>query len=188
MSKTLRALLVAVAASLAACQSAPPPLEAALANPGDAGEYRLGSGDKVRVIVFGQEQLSGEFAVDGAGRVAMPLVGEIDAKGLSARELEKRIAQRLSEGYVKDARVSAEVLTFRPFYVIGEVNNPGQFPYASGMTALNAIAMAGGHTYRGRQDYVVITRTIDGKKQERQAPANTPILPDDVVQVPERLF
>ncbi len=188
MSNIFRAMLVAVAATLAACQSAPPPMEAAMANPAGAGEYTLGPGDRVRLVVFGQEQLSGEFAVDGGGQMAVPLIGQVNARGLTARQLEKRIAQQLNEGYVKDASVSAEVLSARPVYVMGEVNNPGKFAYASGTTALNAIAMAGGHTYRGRQDYVIISRNVDGQVLERRAPLNTPLMPDDVVRVPERLF
>ena len=90
--------------------------------------------------------------------------------------------------YVRDARVSAEVITFRPFYIIGEVNNPGQYPYANGMTATTAVAMAGGYTYRGRQDYILVTRGNDPEKIERRAPINTRVLPDDVVRIPERLF
>lgn len=179
---------VLAAAALSACQSATaPPLEPTVAL-ADAGEYRLGPGDSVRVIVFGQEQLSGEFSVDGSGQIALPLIGGVAAKGLSSRQVEERIAQRLSEGYVRDPKVSVEVLTFRPFYIIGEINKPGQYPYASGMSAVTAVAMAGGYTYRAREDYVLITRTIDGEKQERRAPPNTPVLPDDVIRVPERLF
>jgi polysaccharide export outer membrane protein len=118
----------------------------------------------------------------------MPLVGEINAKGKTARQLETAIAQKLNEGYVRDARVSAEVVTFRPFYIIGEVTKPGQYPYVNGMTATTAVAMAGGYTYRGQQDYILITRGTDAEKIERRAPINTQVLPDDVVRIPERFF
>jgi polysaccharide export outer membrane protein len=176
-----------VAVSLAACQNtgSNAPLETQTAS---VGEYQLGAGDEVRVTVFGQEQLSGTFRVDGAGYVAMPLVGEINAKGKTARQLEMAIAQKLNEGYVRDARVSAEVVTFRPFYIIGEVTKPGQYPYVNGMTATTAVAMAGGYTYRGQQDYILITRGTDPEKIERRAPTNTQVLPDDVVRIPERFF
>jgi polysaccharide biosynthesis/export protein len=176
-----------VAVSLAACQNtgSSAPLETQTAS---VGEYKLGAGDEIRVTVFGQEQLSGPLRVDGAGYVAMPLVGEIEAKGKTARELEMAIAQKLNEGYVRDARVSAEVVTFRPFYIIGEVTKPGQYPYVNGMTATTAVAMAGGYTYRGRQDYILVTRGADPEKVERRAPTNTQVLPDDVVRIPERFF
>lgn len=186
--KALRPCVVALAIALTGCAATAPPLETPTTPITAAGEYRLGPGDNVRVIVFGQEQLSGEFSVDGSGRIALPLIGEVEATGNSPRDLEARIAKRLSDGYVRDPKVSVEVLTFRPFYIIGEVNKPGQFPYASGMTALSAVAAAGGYTYRGRQDYVIITRTINGQKVERSAPPQTPIAPDDVIRVPERFF
>ncbi|MFM2044383.1 MAG: hypothetical protein RLY86_2959 [Pseudomonadota bacterium] len=182
-------ILAAVLAigGLAACGGpAPPPLDqVALGQP---ASYTLGPGDTIRVIVFGQERLSGEFSVDGTGNVALPLIGEVQASGTSSRDLEIRIAERLSDGYVRDPRVNVEVLDFRPFYIIGEVNKPGQYPYANGMTVVSAVAMAGGYTYRAKQDHVVITRSIEGRKQERLAPPATPILPDDVIRVPERLF
>jgi len=182
----LRVMAVLATAALAACQSNAPPLEPTVSMGG--GAYRLGPGDKIKLTVFGQEQLSGEFAVDGGGKVAVPLIGSVEAQGLSATELETRIAQTLANGYVRDPRVNVEVLNFRPFYIIGEVNKPGQYPYVNGMTAVSAAALAGGFTYRADQDYVLITRTIDGKKQERKASLDTPILPDDVVKIPERYF
>lgn len=186
--KALRSCVVAVAIAVSGCSASAPPLETTSAGPIETDVYRLGSGDNLRVIVFGQDQLSGQFAVDGSGRIAMPLVGEVMARGLTPRELEASLSKRLAEGYIRDPKVSVEVLNFRPFYIIGEVNKPGQYPYASGMTALSAVAAAGGFTYRGRQDYVLITRTIDGRKVERSAPPETPILPDDVIRVPERFF
>src|SRR5689334_16344401 len=100
----------------------------------EAGDYRLGPGDALRVTVFGEETLSGEFRVDGSGRIAMPLIGEVPARDRTARELEREIARRLAPGYVKDAKVSVEVMTFRPFFILGEVKTPGQYPYVNGMT------------------------------------------------------
>jgi len=173
---------------LGACQStSAPPLEPTVAM-AEPGEYMLGSGDNVRVIVFGQEELSGEFAVDGAGQMSLPLIGGIQARGLTPRALEGKIESALADGYVRDPRVSVEVLTFRPFYIIGEVNEPGEYPYTSGMTAVSAVAKAGGYTYRARQSEVLITRTINGEKVERSASPSTPILPDDVIRIPERFF
>ena len=176
-----------VAALLAACAGGS---NAPLEQQGsfEAGEYQLGSGDQVRIAVFGQDQLSGEFSVDGGGYIAMPLVGEIEARGKTVRGLEEAIATRLSDGYVRDPRVSVEVLTFRPFYIIGEVNKPGQYSYVNGMTAVTAVALAGGYTYRGNQEYVLVTRGNDPEKVERRAPVNTPVRPDDVIRIPERFF
>ncbi|MBP2302308.1 polysaccharide biosynthesis/export family protein [Azospirillum picis] len=158
------------------------------ADVGQITDYNLGPGDALRVIVFGEEQLSGEFRVDGAGKVAMPLIGEVAAQGRSTRDLEKEIATRLSSGYVRDPKVSVEVLNHRPFFILGEVRNPGQYQYVNGMTALSAVAMAGGYTYRAKEDYVLITRGNDPKKQTRRAPITTTVMPDDVVRVPERYF
>jgi polysaccharide export outer membrane protein len=153
-----------------------------------AGEYRLGPGDAVRVVVFGEDQLSGEFRVDSAGRIAMPLVGEIPARDRTTRELEREIARRLSPAYVRDAKVAVEVLAFRPFFILGEVRTPGQYAYVSGMTALSAVAMAGGFTYRARQDVVFISRGRDPERKVYKAPITTPVMPDDVVRVAERYF
>lgn len=178
--------LTTVGAAFSGCASQDAPLEAmAMARGGD---YRLGAGDALRVIVFGEEQLSGEFRVDGSGTVAMPLIGEVPAQGTTTRQLEQAIAKRLEQGYVRDARVSVEVLNHRPFYILGEVRNPGQYPYVNGMTALSAVAMAGGYTYRAREDYVLVTRGSDPDKQIRRAPTTTPVNPDDVVRIPERYF
>lgn len=170
--------------TLSACETAPPLDETAAA----PSEYTLGSGDNIRVIVYGEESLSGEFTVDGSGQIAMPLIGEVKAAGSSPRGLEQAIAQRLSQGYVKDARVSVEVLNFRPFFIYGEIQTPGKYPYVSGMTALTAVAIAGGYSYRANQSYVLITRGNDPSKTARRAPVNTPVMPDDVVEVPERWF
>lgn len=181
--------LVAVGAMgpLAACQQgANAPLEA----PGTVqlGDYRLGPGDDLRLIVFGQQDLSGEFSVDGGGDVSLPLIGNVRAQGRTARELERDIAARLADGYVRDPRVSVQVTEFRPFFILGEVRNPGQYPYVDGMTALTAVAMAGGFTYRARQDFVLVTRGGDAERVERRAPVTTAVRPDDVLRVTERFF
>ncbi|WP_448206667.1 polysaccharide biosynthesis/export family protein [Azospirillum sp. sgz302134] len=178
--------MTVIAAAMAGCAGMDAPPEP----PGVAQmtDYRLGSGDSLRVIVFGEEQLSGEFRVDGSGKVAMPLIGEVPAKDRTVREMESDIARRLSQGYVKDAKVSVEVLNHRPFFILGEVRNPGQYQYVNGMTALSAVAMAGGYTYRAKEDYVLITRGADPKKELRKAPITTPVMPDDVLRVPERYF
>lgn len=156
--------------------------------PADASlDYRLGSGDKLRLIVFGESDLSGEFDVSGTGRVALPLIGQVDAAGLTLSQFEAAVVAKLQDGYLNNPRVSAEVLNYRPFYIFGEVGNPGQYPYTSGMTILNAVAVAGGYTYRANQERVFITR---GEGAEVAYPASqaVKVLPGDVVRIPERFF
>jgi polysaccharide export outer membrane protein len=151
-----------------------------------AVEYRLGSEDKVRLTVFGEPQLSGEFLVDQTGIVSMPLVGQVKAGGLTVREFEKNVVAKLREGYLQDPKVSTEVINFRPIYVIGEVNKPGQYPYVSDMTVSKAVALANGYTYRASESSVVIIR--GGKSFKSAAGAQTKLLPGDEVRIPERYF
>lgn len=156
--------------------------------PADADtDYELGSGDKLRVLVFGEEALSGEFDVSGAGMVALPLIGQVRARGLTLSEFEDAVEAKLREGYLINPRVSVEVMNYRPFYIYGEVAEPGQYPYASGMTVLNAVAVAGGYTYRADQNEVYITRG-EGDEVEYPASQAVKVLPGDVVRVPERFF
>lgn len=150
--------------------------------------YRLGSGDRVRVIVFGEEDLSGEFQVDGEGAVALPLIGTVSAGGKLLRELERDIVARLSQGYLNEPRVSLEVVAFRPFYIHGEVDESGEFPYQANMSVLNAIALAGGYTYRADTRRVFITRAGSGVELELPATQATRVSPGDVIRVPERFF
>ncbi len=150
--------------------------------------YTLGSGDRVRVTVFGEEDLSGEFEVGGSGFISLPLIGEVRAGGLGLRQLEKVITEKLLDGYLKTPRVSVEVRNYRPFYILGEVKEPGSYPYVSGMTVLNAVALAGGYTYRARKKRLLITRANDAEGAEQPVTENTVVLPGDVVRVPERFF
>ena len=174
---------LAVAGAAAARAAAP---EAAAA--ADASSYKLGSGDKVRVTVFGHEDLSGEFEVDGSGNVSLPLIRNVKAEGMTARELEQEIAGRLSPDYLKNPSVSVEVLTYRPFYIYGEVTKPGSYSYVNGMTVVNAVAMAGGFTYRARTSRVRIIHANDPSRTPQDADKDTPVLPGDVIEVPERYF
>jgi len=150
--------------------------------------YTLGPGDQIRLTIFRHEDLSGEFALDGEGFFALPLVGEILGGGMTARQLENEIEVRLkSGGYLVDPQVSIEVLNYRPFYIIGEVNNPGSYQYVNGMNVINAVALAGGFTYRADQDDIIISRGgADG--DELEANLTTEVLPGDIVEVTERFF
>jgi polysaccharide export outer membrane protein len=150
--------------------------------------YRLAAGDRVKITVYGHEDLSGEFQVDGAGRLSLPLIRDIAAAGLTVRELEEAISAKLQPDYLKDPQVSAEVLNYRPFYIIGEVQSPGSYPYVNGMTVINAVAVAGGFTYRAKKDRVHIVRGSGDQKRRMDAAPDTAVLPGDVIEVPERFF
>jgi polysaccharide export outer membrane protein len=184
---TICALLLA---PLAASCSGPRSDEIAPPNSvaSDIAGYRLGSGDHVRVTVYGEPNLSGEFAIDGRGGLALPLIGSVEASGLNAAQLEDRIAKRLSPQYVKDPKVAVEVITYRPFYIVGEVRNPGSYPYVNGMSVINAVALAGGFTYRAQENGFDINRNIHGNKQQIYGKKTTEVLPGDVITVRERYF
>jgi polysaccharide biosynthesis/export protein VpsN len=195
---TLFGLVLAVGLAAACSSSSPPPALPETASAGttaaggapleDISGYKLGPGDALRVTVFRHEDLSGEFSLDGEGYFAMPLVGEILGGGRTARQLESEIEGALkSEGYLIDPQVSIEVLNYRPFYIIGEVNQPGSFEYVNGMTVINAVALAGGYTYRADQDDIIISRGgSNGPKI--QALPDTEVLPGDIIEVQERFF
>jgi len=156
--------------------------------PFNPGDYRLGSGDEVRVIVFGENELSGTFKVDGSGYIALPLVGNLDVSGKTLRQFEDALSAKLKEGYMTEPKVSAEVANFRPFYILGEVQQPGTYPFTSGLTVQNAVATARGYTYRADQRRVYIKHQGDIKETETRITTTTPVLPGDTIRVPERLF
>jgi polysaccharide biosynthesis/export protein VpsN len=149
--------------------------------------YRLASGDKVKVTVFNHPDLSGEFNLDGAGNFAVPLIGEIKANGLTSRELEQRIQDRFRDGYLVDPQVNVEVLNYRPFYILGEVKTPGSYPYQNNMTVLNAVALAGGFTYRAKQNGFLLQRG-GSNTAAAQVAGDHALLPGDIVTVQERFF
>ena len=150
--------------------------------------YLLSSGDRIRVIVFGQDAISNSYAVNGAGHIALPLAGEIEVVGMTTNEAERAIGARLRAGFLRDPHVSVEVEAFRPFFVLGEVTTAGQYRCVSGMTAQKAVAIAGGFTPRGYQASVALTRTIDGVPTTGSVPLTFPIRPGDTVTVEERFF
>ncbi len=149
-------------------------------------DYVLGAGDKLRIQVFGEDDLSGEFEIDGAGRLSFPLIGEVVAGGKTVRALVNDLQAKLSDGYLRDPRVSVEVINYRPFTILGEVRNPGSYPYKNGMSVYEAVGLAGGFTYRADEDEVEIKRD----KQTATYPADetTKVMPGDVIRVGERFF
>lgn len=150
--------------------------------------YRLGLGDKVRIDVFGETNLSGEYVVTGNGELNFPLVGQVKATGMTAQELGAMLTQRLGDGFLRNPRVTATVLEFRPFFILGEVERPGRYPTVEGLTIVRAIATAGGFTYRANTRRLFIRRP--GETQEREVPfdADVPVAPGDVIRVGERYF
>ena len=183
-----RMIAVAGLLLLTACAgNAIPSLKGPAAGCAEVAEYRLGSGDKLRVIVFGEEALSGEFDVDGTGTVSLPLIGLIQAKDLTLREFETEVGIKLRDGYLKDPRVSAEVLNYRPFYIFGEVEEPGEYPYTNGMTVLNAIAVGGGYTFRADKLRIYISRD-QTTEVEYLLNTSVRVQPGDIVRIAERFF
>jgi protein involved in polysaccharide export with SLBB domain len=150
--------------------------------------YQLGSGDKVHITVFGQKDLTGDYQIDGVGNLAFPLIGSVHAGGMTATELQQAIASKLSPAYIRNPSVSVEVINYRPFYILGEVKTAGVYPYISGMTVLNAVAIAGGFTYRARENDFYIQRMENGRHIKMDADQDTPVRPGDVITVRERFF
>ena len=151
-------------------------------------DYKLGAGDKVRITVFGEDDLSGEFAIDGSGYLRLPLIGQVKALGLSAQSLESDVVARFKDGYLKEPRVNIEVTTYRPFYILGEVSRPGQYPYVNGMTVLHAIALAGGYTERARTNDVDILRNGQAKPERLAVDQSVKVFPDDIITIRQRFF
>lgn len=150
--------------------------------------YRLDSGDRLRVTVFGQKNLSRIYRVDAGGFISMPLIGAVEARGISTFQLEERIATSLKRKYVKDPKVTVEVETSRPFFILGEVRNGGQYPYVADMTVQTAVAIAGGFTPRAKKRSVQLTRRVNGATVTQNVPASWKVQPGDTIAVKERFF
>ncbi len=156
-------------------------------NPAASG-YVLGTGDKLHINVFGQQNLNGDYVVDSSGNVQLPLIGEVHAAGRTAPDFQREVTAKLADGYLVNPSVSVEVVNYRPFYIIGEVNKPGEYPYVNGMSVLNAVALAGGFTFRADDSEVYIRRNGADKEVRFPADPTTKINPGDIVRVPERFF
>jgi protein involved in polysaccharide export with SLBB domain len=175
-------------AVIQAPQSTPATLGAGAAAPITDEHYRLGTGDKLRINVYGEADLSGEFVVDSSGQVQLPLVGQVKATGLTLHEFIVEVTTALKDGYLKDPKVSVEVLNYRPFYIMGEVNKPGEYPYENGLTVLGAVALAGGFTYRADDSEVYVRHVGSTKERSMPADATSKVSPGDIIRVSERFF
>jgi protein involved in polysaccharide export with SLBB domain len=150
--------------------------------------YELDYGDRIKINVFNQPELSGEYTLDGDGRFSMPLIGTVEAAGLTPAELEKLLVERYKPDYLVNPRIFIQVLNYRPYYLIGEVRGTGAFPYRAGMTYMQAIAIAGGFTYRAKQDHVWVIRADDPEQNEIKLSVEERVEPGDIIRVAERLF
>ena len=152
------------------------------------GAYTLDSGDRLRIVVFGQEGLTNSYAVDASGHIAMPLIGSVLARGATTDELSRRIADKLRQGFIREPHVAVEIEAYRPFFILGEVTQPGQYPYVGNMTVETAVAIAGGFAPRAFRQTAIVTRFVNGDQVRMTVPITCPIRPGDTVNVQERWF
>jgi protein involved in polysaccharide export with SLBB domain len=151
-------------------------------------QYHLGAGDRLSIVVFGEENMTGEYDVDDTGVVSVPLAGRIPVTGMTPIELEGAINTRLAKGLIANPRVAVSVVKYRPFYIIGEVQRPGAYPYYSGATVLSAVALAGGYTYRAKMDTIEVVRPDGNDRSPKLANQEAYLLPGDILIVPLRWF
>jgi polysaccharide biosynthesis/export protein len=180
-------LLLLGAGVLAACNQSTAPVPASLSLAAN-GPYTLASGDRLRIIVFGQDSLSNSYIVDGSGHISMPLIGPVSARGLTTQELERSVEAKLRNGFVREPRVAAEVEQYRPFFILGEVLNSGQYPFVNGMTVQTAVAIAGGFTPRAVRNTAELTRQVAGEPQRGDVPISFAVKPGDTIVIRERWF
>jgi polysaccharide export outer membrane protein len=152
------------------------------------GAYMLDSGDRLRIVVFGQDGLTNSYSVDASGHIAMPLIGLVSARGATTDELSKRIADKLRQGYIREPHVAVEIESYRPFFILGEVTQPGQYPYVANMTVETAVAIAGGFAPRAFRRTVIVSRVVEGQRVRMTVPVTYGLRPGDTVNVQERWF
>jgi protein involved in polysaccharide export with SLBB domain len=189
-------LVLGAAVALALCagpaayaqDKAPKADGATVVAPANLDDYRLGAADKVRVLVYNEPNLSGEFAVNSGGFLALPLIGDVLAVNRTTTEIRTEIEKRLSDGYLRSPQVSIDVLVFRPFYILGEVNKPGDYPYSAGLTVLKAVATANGFTYRADQKHVFLKHPGDVTERKYSVSTDLPLQPGDTIRIAERYF
>lgn len=169
----------------------PAPVAVAYARPSASNydaQYKLDAGDKLRVVVYGQEGLTNSYAIDAGGSITMPLIGRVPARGQTPAGLAASITGRLRNGYIREPSVAVEIEAYRPFFILGEVAAPGQYPYVPNMSVESAVAIAGGFSPRAKRDEVTLTHTTLDGSYRAVVPLGTPINPGDTVLVSERWF
>lgn len=152
--------------------------------------YRLAAGDRISITVFGEDSLSREYAVTPQGDLAFPLLGDMPVASLTVGQLQQALRERLSDGYLNDPRVTVEVLNYRPFYILGEVNNAGEFPYSDGLTVIQSVAQAGGFSYRADRSTIYIVRAGQSGEESYDIENGRPVYvaPGDTIRIGERYF
>ena len=153
-----------------------------------AESYILGPNDRIRVKVYGEADITGEYEIDNTGQVSIPLAGHIKAAGATTPQLERSIKAALAKGIVRDPRVNVEIAQYRPYYILGEVKKSGEYPYRHGLTVMDAVASAGGFTYRANENKVVLRRSGAGAEEIYPLDAPVPVFPGDNIRIPERYF
>ena len=192
---TVRARLAAALATVpmlavAACGSSVPLQTGAEVAPASGNEYTLSSGDRIRVIVFGEETLTGEYVITSGGNLTFPLVGNLPAGSRTVEQLQDALAAKLADGYINNPRVSIQVVSFRPFYILGEVTRPGEYPVSTGLTLQQAVASAGGYTYRANTRRVFLKRANETQERLIDLREGTPVVvrAGDTIRIGERRF
>jgi protein involved in polysaccharide export with SLBB domain len=151
--------------------------------------YILGPNDKVKISVYAEAGLTGEYVISSDGKISLPLVGNVNAAGKSVKQFQDDLVAAYRDGgYLKDPKITAEVVSARPFFILGEVKIPGQYPCLNGMTVMNAVATAGGFTYRAQNDTVFIRHPGEAAEHKEKLSDTTPVFPGDTIRIDERWF
>jgi polysaccharide export outer membrane protein len=183
-----KVLILCVLATIGACSASAPMTVSPAISVDLVNSYRLGTGDRLQINVFDEASLSGEFSVDADGSVSLPLIGVVPATGKTTVELTRDIRARLMAGYLRDPRVSIDMLSYRPFYILGEVMKPGEYAYSVGLTVLEAVAKAQGFTYRANRRQIYIKHSAEQQELQVALTSSTPVLPGDTLRIAERYF
>ena len=181
----IRTVMFTLLLVLSGCASAPPPMTASDVS---MSGYRLDAGDKLRVTVYGEQRLTGEYSISPSGSIAFPLIGTVAATNLTTDQLGQMVTKRLAAGYLNDPRVAVEVINYRPYYIFGEVTRPGEYPFVNGRTVEQAIAAAGGFTYRGNSKRVTLRRGSQGERLVKPDFFTARVMPGDTIHIGERYF
>jgi polysaccharide export outer membrane protein len=168
--------------------AASPEEQQALIESARSASPTLQPGEKIKVTVFGEDRLSGDYEIDPGGNLSLPLAGSVRAAGLDKRQLEQRLAAKFRGEYLRDPKVTVDVADFRPFYILGEIAKPGEYPFKGGLDVMSAIALAGGTTYRASRSTVLIKHASESRFKEYPLSPEIPVLPGDLIRLPERYF
>jgi polysaccharide biosynthesis/export protein len=182
----MRRMIAIIALSLGGCASTASLPTLSLSQ--EQAVYRLGSGDQVKVTVYGEENLTGTYPINGQGHIAFPLIGDLQASESTVSEFEALLRAKLSQGFLNNPNVVVEVANYRPYYILGEVGKAGEYPYIDGLSIFSAVAKAGGFTYRADQKRVYVRHKASTSEILYRLEGGTPVQPGDTIRVSERLF